>query len=551
MYNGTNTLKNCRITANKLTDSSESYSNSAYGGGICISGNSGTNTLENCDITNNTAYASSSKANGGGAYIGGGTNTLTNCNITGNTASARYNVFGGGVNIWFGTNTLENCDITGNTAYSSSGVYGGGVYLSKSSTLLGKINITSNTAEVSSTSSDNNLYVENKYTVTLKSGSKSLSSGSKIGVMTDTAPTASAPVQFAESATSEMVDYFTPDNDTYYVDYENDGLYLKVPSVMYSDLYYKNDVFYSDPSCTATTGMTKLADAVVCMNDGGTIHMLSSYVVDRGSQTVAVPKDRSINIVRDGSFSSGVMFNVPGGSLSVKVPDTTKSKLTISGEDIDIGSQTGEAFTVSGSGSLTLEGASSINRNLVIKKHKATSCAMNLDSGSCLMKNCFFTENTATGTSGGGIYTLNCKTIFDGCKISGNRCNGNGNNYYLSPAGILVARSGTTTLVGDMEVLDNYNTYDNSQANLEILFSGTSPIDYYSIALSYTDSNGVTHKLTSGEGLVRTCSVSILAATRIFATGATADMVKCFAHDTNSSYQFKIDGTDIYMYVSS
>ena len=518
------------------------------GGGVCIS--SGTNnTLTNCSIKDNTA--SSDDALGGGVYINDGTNTLENCSITGNTvSSASSGAFGGGVCIWGGTNTLTNCSIKDNTASStSSTASGGGVYIVYgTNTLLGTMTVTGNTAVVGSNSSTNNIYFNGETVALSDSSGKTLSTSSKIGVTTLNVPTEGNDVQFATNATEEMKDYFTPDNDSYIVSYKDGGLYL-IKSA-YSDLYYKNSNFYSDSACTNFTGMTKFSDAVSSMASNGTIHMLSSYAVSSGSETAVVPTDRNINIVRDSSFSTGIMFNISGGSLAIKVPDTTKTKLTISGEDIDVGSQQGGAFTVSGSGSLTLEGASSSNRNLVITKHKADNCAMNLDSGSCLMKNCFFTENTATSTSGGGgIGILDCKTIFDGCKISGNRCNGDGSSYYLPQAGILVGRDGTTTLVGDMEVIDNYNIYDNSQANLCILFSGTSPTEYYSIALSYTDSNGVNHKLTSGQGKIGTCSISILGATRIFATGANSDMVKCFVHDYNSSYQFKIDGTNIYMHV--
>ena len=537
---GSNTLTNCSITSNIVSDTS-SYDSNAVGGGVYID-SSGTNTLTNCSITGNKVSSTSSSSysvyptcQGGGVYIGGsGTSALTSCSIVDNTASV-----GVGVCILDGTNTLESCSITGNTA-SSSDAYGGGIFSGGgTNTLIGTMNITENTA---SDSSNNNLYLDNGCTVALSSGSKSLSTDSKIGLTPY--DLSSAFVQFATNATEEMKTCFTEDSGNGGIIYKDGGLYL---APICDDLYYKDSDFYSNSSCTATTGITKLADALLCVKDGGTIHMLSSYAVSSGSETAVTPTDRSIKIVRDSSFSTGIMFNISGGSLTIKAPNTTKTKLTISGENIDIGSQQGGAFTVSGSGSLTLAGASSSNRNLVITKHKANSYAMNLDSGSCLMKNCYFTENTATDGFG-GILVTNCKTIFDGCKISGNKSKGSGSKYYFTSAGILVASSGTTTLVGDMEVIDNYDAYNNTQANLMVSMGGSSD-NYYSIALSYTDSNGVTHKLTSGERKIGVCSVSILAATRIFATGATSDMVKCFAHDVNSSYKFKISGTDIYMYV--
>ena len=537
---GSNTLTNCSITSNIVSDTS-SYDSNAVGGGVYIN-SSGTNTLTNCSITGNKVSSTSSSSysvyptcQGGGVYIGGsGTSALTSCSIVDNTASV-----GVGVCILDGTNTLESCSITGNTA-SSSDAYGGGIFSGGGTNrLIGTMNITENTA---SDSSNNNLYLDNGCTVALSSGSKSLSTDSKIGLTPY--DLSSAFVQFATNATEEMKTCFTEDSGNGGIIYKDGGLYL---APICDDLYYKDSDFYSNSSCTATTGITKLADALLCVKDGGTIHMLSSYAVSSGSETAVTPTDRSIKIVRDSRLSTGIMFNISGGSLTIKAPNTTKTKLTISGENIDIGSQQGGAFTVSGSGSLTLAGASSSNRNLVITKHKANSYAMNLDSGSCLMKNCYFTENTATDGFG-GILVTNCKTIFDGCKISGNKSKGSGSKYYFTPAGIAVLSSGTTTLVGDMEVIDNYDAYNNTQANLMVSIGSNE--NYFSIALSYTDSDGVNHKLTSGERKIGVCSVSILAATRIFATGATSDMVKCFVHDTNSSYKFKISGTDIYMYVS-
>ena len=204
---------------------------SSSGGGIYI--RSGTNTMTNCSITGNTA--SSSSAFGGGVCIDDGTNTLTNCSITGNTASSSAAFArGGGVYIGSGTNTLTNCSITGNTVSASLSVsataYGGGVYLNTgTNTLLGTMNITGNTAKVGSISSDNNLYLQSNYTVALSvSDGNTLSTSSKIGVSTSSAPTSSRSVQFATGATSAMASCFTPDNSSYKVTYRNSDAALSL-----------------------------------------------------------------------------------------------------------------------------------------------------------------------------------------------------------------------------------------------------------------------------------------------------------------------------------
>ena len=210
---------------------------SSSGGGIYI--RSGTNTLTNCSLTGNTA-SSSSSVFGGGVCIDDGTNTLTNCSITGNTASSSSSssssafARGGGVYIGSGTNTLTNCSITGNTVSASLSVsataYGGGVYLNTgTNTLLGTMNITGNTAKVGSISSDNNLYLQSNYTVALSdSDGNTLSTSSKIGVSTSSAPTSSRSVQFATGATSAMASCFTPDNSSYKVTYRNSDAALSL-----------------------------------------------------------------------------------------------------------------------------------------------------------------------------------------------------------------------------------------------------------------------------------------------------------------------------------
>ena len=214
IYSGTNTLTNCSITGN--TSSSSAY---VYGCGVSIE--NGTNTLTNCSIAKNKS-STISDAYGGGVYIYNGTNTLSNCSITENKVSSSSSSYGSGGGVYIegkGSKTLENCSITGNMASAS----GGGVYINEGAhKLLGTMNITGNT------NGNLYLYLYSCKAVILSSGSKSLSTNSKIGVTTEKAPTSGNDQKFARDATSAMASCFTPDNSSYKVTYSSSALSLAV-----------------------------------------------------------------------------------------------------------------------------------------------------------------------------------------------------------------------------------------------------------------------------------------------------------------------------------
>ena len=455
-------------------------------------------------IQNNVISASS--AYGSGVYISGigVNNTLENCSITGNTASSSSDARGGGVYITgIGTNTLENCSITGNTA-SSSDARGGGVYIAMEATLVGTMNITGNTVKKGSTSSDNNLYLSSGKTVTLSSGSKSLSMSSNIGVTTKTAPTASTPAKFATNATEEMKACFTADDGNYIVKYNSSdqGLYL---GVRYSNLYYKNNNFYSDSACSSTTGITKFSDAVSSMTSTGIIHMMGTYS-SSASETVTVPAGKNIKVVRDSSFADDSMFNITGGAFTVNATDASSS-ITFDGKNITTSTQFGGAFYVRGdSTEFTLNGTDKSGGGKTIT----------------IENNAIFVSTSQV--YGGGIYLNGGVNTLSGCSITGNNVK---STTKVPLGGGVCIKSGTNTILGSVNITGNTATKKTSTSSNNLYFASSK-----TVALS----SGSKSLSTSSQIGVTTQTAPTASTPAKFATGATSAMVSCFTPD-NSSYK--------------
>ncbi len=607
IHDGTNTLSNCSITGNTA---SSSY---AEGGGVYIGGN-GKNTIENCSITGNTAsYSSSASSNsyayGGGVYLGGsGTNMLENCSITENTASASASssssyARGGGVCSWNGTNTLTNCSITGNTVSSSSSAAdGGGVCIWANTTLLGTMNITGNTAIVGSDSSDSNLYFYNKKTVALSdSNGNTLSTSSHIGVTTE----ASAPVKFAIVATEEMKACFTPDDGNYMVKYNSSdkGLYL---GVRYSNLYYKNNNFYSDSACSSTTGITKFSDAVSSMTSTGTIHMMGEYA-SSADETTTVPAGKNIQVVRDSSFKTASMFSITGGTFTVNAPNASSS-MTFDGQKITPTSgYNGGAFYVSGNGGIKLNGASksgggktiTIQNNIISNSssnaygggvyigssgaNTLTNCNITgnkaessnnvsaycggiyiAGSGTSKLADCSITSNTVSGpvANGGGVYLKGGTNTLTNCSITGNKAEGSAFAY----GGGMRIEGGTNTLescsiTGNTSSSSHSSSYANGGG--VHLYDGTNTmLGTMNITGNSAGNGNNLHIVTGGAIALSSGSKFLSTSSKIgvttkaptsstpvqFATGATSAMASCFTPD-NSSYKVTYSSSALSMAV--
>ena len=443
-----------------------------------------------------------------------------------NNVISSYNAYGGGVCINSnGTNTLTNCSVTGNTAsasgYSSS--RGGGVYIYKNATLLGTMNITGNTAKVGSTSSDNNLYLMNSNTVALGDGSgNALSTSSNIGVSTYRTPASSTPVQFATSATEEMKACFTADNSDYYVDYKgsDNSLYLCYRTT-YSDLYYKNNNFYSDSACSNSTGITKMSEAVASMTSSGKIHMLSQYA-SSADETVTVPAGRNVTVLRESSFTNASMFKITGGTFKVNAPKTNSS-ITFDGKSLTATANfNGGAFDVGGdSGKLELNGASDSTRNIILQNNRANKGAVwdsitnhggaiyvESQGGGVTCNNCVMKGN-ASSMRGGAVCVVTGTNSFKNCTMDSN------SKPYYGGAFASLGIDGMAKVVNTLENCSFTNNASIDYGGNLLLDDGTTTFT------NCTVSGGSTRQKGSG----------------VYCTGATATFEGCsIKNNTGSSY---------------
>ena len=164
MYSGSLTIDHVAIRNNQ---------SSSKGAGVLFYDSGATVSISNTSIANNTATATYSSGNGGGAYVSAANVTISNSTISGNAASnGRY---GGGISVTASTSaTLTNLTISGNSAGKAGDNAGGGGGISLAgtgaktlinSTIAGNSFVGGNGAAVGG----GGLYVtQNSGTVTLK-----------------------------------------------------------------------------------------------------------------------------------------------------------------------------------------------------------------------------------------------------------------------------------------------------------------------------------------------------------------------------------------------
>ena len=509
--------------------------------GGAIYANGGTNTLSSCSVTGNMASSTSTSKHsyGGGIYLNSGTNSISDCSITRNTAAyatnGDYSAYGGGVYIGTGTNTFSSCSVTGNTASttstaSASSAYGAGVYISGSgpNTLLGTMNITGNKKVTSSASSENNLYFFTDRTVALSDASNNtLSTDSKVGVLTRNKPAAGKEVQFATKATEDMADCFTDDRDTSGVIYKDSGLYLGISTT----LYYKSGKFYTDEACTNATSYTKLSEAVGSIDSNGKIYMMSQYASSADEET-NVTAGKSIRVIRHKSFTDASMFSITGGTFTVKADDESSS-IIFDGNKANVTASIykGGAFNVNG-GSINFNGADksgggktiSIQNNAVSATSKysaASGGGVYIEgSGTNILTNCSIIGNTASSpfiAYGGGVGIMGSDTnTLENCSITGNKVSA---STAASGGGVGISSSGTNTLLGTMNITGNTAKVgsDSSDNNLYLANGNAVALSSGSKSLSADSQIGVTTNTapTSGTDVQ-------------FATNATEEMKACF-----------------------
>ena len=471
-----------------------------YGGGIFSEENASI-AVSNCEFT----YNEVSGGSGGGAICcWGGSNTIQNSIVNYNGHSL------GAICFYDGDNVVEDCEVCGNKESSGIYCYKGTV------TLLGKIKIVGNTR---SSGTANNLhlfnYAEYFSSLYLSNGSKSLDRSSVIGVTSEKEPTSGSDIRFAMRAYSTMAPCFFDDQEKCEIFYESSGLYLSAdtttPSIpIYSDLYYIGGTFYTDSDGRLSLGKTKLSSAVYNLASSATIHMIGQYVM-QSNETVKIPSNKNITIVRDKSFSWASVFCInEGGNLSIDVTDET-SAVTFDGGDKKVSwDVNGGMFYINNdNSSFTLKGAQGKD-NVVIKDSRASDYGggVYLVNGRSTIEDCIFTGNRAcfggavyvgNGTNilrrckmtnnkaanytviidkkkccGGAVYCSDGSTLFDGCTITGNSIeNSGGGGVHYS--------GGTCIMIGVM------NITDNSVSNL-YLASGRTITRFYGSSELMTDS---------------------------------------------------------------
>ncbi len=517
---GTNILSSCNITDNKVT----SYSGAAFGAGVYI-GN-GTNTLSSCTVRNNTSFAYvGGVSRGGGVYIDNGTNSLSNCNITENTAS-----YGGGAYISGGTNTLSGCTIKSNTASKD----GGGLYIDNgTNTLLGVITASDNTVD----SSSNNLYLKSGNTVALSnsSGSK-LSSSSYIGVITGDKPTSGNDVKFATGVTDSWTKgCFFSDSASYDVAKKDDNcLYLTAEVKTYTDLYYKNGMFYSDEDLTDAV-VNKFSGTMGKLTSSGTIHMLSRYY-SSVDETVDVPAGKNITVIRDKSFTNNSMFYISAGSFTINATDPTSS-ITFDGNKANAAPTNtydgGVFHNGTSGGKFTLNGNNKNGggKTITIQNSKGIGSgwwgAAICNHGQLNVTNCAMLNNEVEG-SGGAMYISAGASVIKDCTLTGNKAKTGGGIY---------CSGGTTTMLGTMTMTNN-----SASTGSDVCLASN-----YILTLS----SGSESLSTNSNIGIRTSTDPTDTASIKFATGATNDMVSCFTPTADSSsYKVVYKDGGLYLFKS-
>ena len=231
MYNnGTLTLSSGTVCGNTAID---------FGGGVY---NNGSCTF---NMSGGTICGNTSEKGGGGVFNSVDTFSVGTFNMSGGTICGNTARHGGGVHN-DGTLTLILGTISGNNATDGGGVFndrtfnmssgtisgntatqkGGGVYQDGTMTVGGTAKITGNTRSGGTTA--NNVYLPIGKYITLGTGNSENkvaipASGMTIGVTTATSPTENAPVPITTNGTADDVKYFSSDNSSCTVKFNNDG----------------------------------------------------------------------------------------------------------------------------------------------------------------------------------------------------------------------------------------------------------------------------------------------------------------------------------------
>ena len=571
----------------QFTDNRSINTLESYGGAIYASGGSNV-TLNNCSFENNTARSSTKinvegtiyqkgehPAYGGAVYSISSTVNMSGCTFTANAADVEGDngVLASGGAVYIGSQSsgsMKDCTVTNNQT-SYNGRTGAGVCVAvggNNFAFSGKTIIENNHCYFLGADIDNglnendNLHLEGGEASNISVDTSKLSAGSKIYITASPSPSENSDFRSLisdKSHKASSTDYFLSDVGGYVVqsnaDSNDGGLYL-VAGSSYTDLWYgcKNIYqfdrygkvdgnyfyygFFGDEALTQDTGFTRLTDAVAALQTGGKIHMLESYKVSV-SETVNMPENKTVNVVRESSLGGNSMFKLQEGTFIINsLKDSSTIIFDGQGQNLSA-STSGGAFsatrntTNSGENNFELNGIqkSDGTKSIIIQNNKITGsynsgAGLYIWSDKSKISNCEI-KNNSTEKTGGGIYFSNSmgSYVLENCNVTSNTASENGGGVYLD--------YGTYAMLGTMNITGN--TVNGAANNLYVvnavgLASGSS-------SLSTGSQIGLTTSSTPAEG----SNVK-------FASSATEAMKACFTPDV-SDYKVKYNSSDNGLYL--
>ena len=565
----------------QFTDNRSINTLESYGGAIYASGGSNV-TLNNCSFENNTARSSTKinvegtiyqkgehPAYGGAVYSISSTVNMSGCTFTANAADVEGDngVLASGGAVYIGSQSsgsMKDCTVTNNQT-SYNGRTGAGVCVAvggNNFAFSGKTIIENNHCYFLGADIDNglnendNLHLEGGEASNISVDTSKLSAGSKIYITASPSPSENSDFRSLisdKSHKASSTDYFLSDVGGYVVqsnaDSNDGGLYL-VAGSSYTDLWYgcKNIYqfdrygkvdgnyfyygFFGDEALTQDTGFTRLTDAVAALQTGGKIHMLKTYKVSV-SETVNMPENKTVNVVRESSLGGNSMFKLQEGTFIINsLKDSSTIIFDGQGQNLSA-STSGGAFsatrntTNSGENNFELNGIqkSDGTKSIIIQNNKITGYnfggGLYIWSDKSKISNCEI-RNNSTEKTGGGIYFSNSmgSYVLENCNVTSNTASENGGGVYLDYG--TYAMLGTTNITG--------NTVNGAANNLYVvnavgLASGSS-------SLNTGSQIGLTTSSTPAEG-----------SPVKFASSATEAMKACFTPDV-SDYKVKYDSSD-------
>ncbi len=571
----------------QFTDNRSINTLESYGGAIYASGGSNV-TLNNCSFENNTARSSTKinvegtiyqkgehPAYGGAVYSISSTVNMSGCTFTANAADVEGDngVLASGGAVYIGSQSsgsMKDCTVTNNQT-SYNGRTGAGVCVAvggNNFAFSGKTIIENNHCYFLGADIDNglnendNLHLEGEASNISVDTSK-LSAGSKIYITASPSPSENSDFRSLisdKSHKASSTDYFLSDVGGYVVqsnaDSNDGGLYL-VAGSSYTDLWYgcKNIYqfdrygkvdgnyfyygFFGDEALTQDTGFTRLTDAVAALQTGGKIHMLKTYKVSV-SETVNMPENKTVNVVRESSLGGNSMFKLQEGTFIINsLKDSSTIIFDGQGQNLSA-STSGGAFsatrntTNSGENNFELNGIqkSDGTKSIIIQNNKITGsynsgAGLYIWSDKSKISNCEI-RNNSTEKTGGGIYFSNSmgSYVLENCNVTNNTASENGGGVYLD--------YGTYAMLGTMNITGN--TVNGAANNLYVvnavgLASGSS-------SLNTGSQIGLTTSSTPAEG-----------SPVKFASSATEAMKACFTPDV-SNYKVKYNSSDNGLYLA-